>query len=91
MTLIGCVVAAECGSGPGEHVGISAPTTEDITTTQQLKEACRVVGVELLDHVILGSNGRHWSWANDERPGRLLKTGDRSAGTIAARDRGRGR
>ena len=48
--------------------GIPTPSPEDIATTQQLDKACQIVGIELLDHVIIGHHGRYWSWANDERP-----------------------
>ncbi len=48
--------------------GIPTPSMEDIATTQRLEKACGTVGIELLDHVIIGHDGRFWSWANDERP-----------------------
>ena len=36
------------------------PSPEDIATTQRLVEVGRIVGIELLDHIILG-DGRYVS------------------------------
>jgi DNA repair protein RadC len=47
--------------------GNPSPSTEDILATDQLAAACKVVGLSLLDHVIIGRDGAFWSWANDER------------------------
>ena len=38
--------------------GDPAPSTEDLTFTRRIAEAGELVGVELLDHIILGSAGR---------------------------------
>lgn len=32
------------------------PTSEDIETTRQVLEACNVVGIKVLDHIIIGKN-----------------------------------
>ncbi len=40
--------------------GDPAPSPEDIVITQQLREAGELLGIELLDHVILGDQ-RHVS------------------------------
>lgn len=41
--------------------GNPAPSAEDLTFTYQLDKASRIVGVELLDHLILGSSNRYVS------------------------------
>ncbi len=38
--------------------GDPTPSREDIEVTERLVEVGKVLGIELLDHVILGSNGR---------------------------------
>ncbi|MFH1680616.1 MAG: DNA repair protein RadC [Candidatus Eisenbacteria bacterium] len=38
--------------------GNPTPSREDIEITERLAEAGRVLGIDLLDHVILGSKGR---------------------------------
>lgn len=68
--------------------GIPTPSMDEIATMEQLEKACRIVGIELLDHVIIGQDGRFWSWANEERPRWLSETASRSIGPIAAEDRG---
>ena len=35
--------------------GDTTPSKADIATTERLAEACQIVGVELLDHLIIGS------------------------------------
>lgn len=41
--------------------GSPNPSEEDIETTSRIKEAGEVLGVELLDHVIIGSEGKYVS------------------------------
>lgn len=41
--------------------GDPGPSPEDIAVTQRLKEAGKLLGIELLDHVIIASDGRHVS------------------------------
>lgn len=38
--------------------GDPTPSREDIEITERLAEAGRVLGIDLLDHVVLGSDGR---------------------------------
>jgi len=33
------------------------PSTEDVETTKKLKEAGKIIGISLLDHVIIGGDG----------------------------------
>lgn len=40
--------------------GDPTPSREDINTTKRLKEAGKILGIEILDHIILGDN-RHVS------------------------------
>lgn len=37
--------------------GILKPSEEDLSVTQRLKEAGKILGIELLDHIILIENG----------------------------------
>jgi DNA repair protein RadC len=48
--------------------GIPSPSAEDIHATEQLAAACKVVGLALLDHVIIGHGGAFWSWSQDGAP-----------------------
>ena len=41
--------------------GDPEPSTEDTTITRRIKEAGILMGIELLDHVIIGSEGRFYS------------------------------
>lgn len=41
--------------------GDTAPSTEDINITKRLKEAGNIIGIELLDHIIIGSEGNSCS------------------------------
>lgn len=41
--------------------GDPEPSTEDTTITRRIKEAGTLMGIELLDHVIIGSEGRFYS------------------------------
>ena len=54
--------------------GDPEPSTEDTTITKRIKEAGTLMGIELLDHVIIGSEGRFYSmkeqgiiWGNGAR------------------------
>ena len=61
--------------------GDPSPSASDLTFTQRLAEAFEVVGLELLDHVILGREG-HFSFLDcgilpgAEGPGGLAKAAD---------------
>ncbi|MBN2565514.1 MAG: DNA repair protein RadC [Candidatus Eisenbacteria bacterium] len=37
--------------------GLPEPSSEDIAVTERLAEAGRILGIEVLDHIVLGSNG----------------------------------
>jgi DNA repair protein RadC len=41
--------------------GDPAPSETDVQASRQLAAACEVLGIKLLDHVVLGSRGRHVS------------------------------
>ncbi|MFL0250133.1 JAB domain-containing protein [Clostridium neuense] len=41
--------------------GNTEPSQEDITITKRLKEAGKLIGIELLDHIIIGSKGKYCS------------------------------
>lgn len=41
--------------------GDPTPSNEDISITKRLKEAGKLMGIELLDHIIIGSEGRYCS------------------------------
>jgi DNA repair protein RadC len=41
--------------------GDPAPSAEDVSTTRQLLQAGRLLGIELLDHVVLGQAQRYVS------------------------------
>lgn len=43
--------------------GVADPSSDDITLTRKFKEACEIVGLTLLDHVIIGKRGT-FSFAN---------------------------
>ena len=41
--------------------GETEPSTEDINITKRIKEAGVLMGIELIDHIIIGSEGRYLS------------------------------
>ena len=41
--------------------GDISPSSEDIGITNRLKEAGKIIGIELIDHIIIGSEGRYCS------------------------------
>ena len=49
-----------------ESYGFPTPRNEDWHFTKRMKEAADVMGVELLDHLVLGATGR---WASLHRRG----------------------
>ncbi len=51
-----CIVAHNHPSGD------PTPSQEDIALTRRLYDACQLVGVPVLDHVIIGTDGRYYSW-----------------------------
>jgi len=36
--------------------GDTEPSTDDINITKKIKEACDIVGIKVLDHIIIGKN-----------------------------------
>lgn len=42
--------------------GNSVASREDIEVTKRLAEACKIMGIELLDHVIVSYTGKHFSF-----------------------------
>lgn len=42
--------------------GDTTPSPEDYKVTQRLREAGSVLGIDLIDHIILGDNGRYHSF-----------------------------
>ena len=54
------------------HTGASAstlrdcqPSREDRALTQRLVEAGKLLGISILDHVIIGGEGRYFSFADE--------------------------
>jgi DNA repair protein RadC len=41
--------------------GDVTPSSEDISITERLVEAGKIIGISLLDHIIIGSNGKYCS------------------------------
>ena len=52
--MIGAVKIALTHNHPG---GDSTPSDYDIQSTKTLKEACNIMGIELLDHIIVSQTG----------------------------------
>lgn len=46
--------------------GNTYPSAEDLKITRRIKEAGELLGVELLDHVIIGDNGDFYSFKRDD-------------------------
>ena len=42
--------------------GIPTPSEDDISITKRLSEAGKVLGIDVIDHVIIGSNGNYKSF-----------------------------
>lgn len=53
--------AAAIVVGHNHPSGDPKPSEEDLSITERLLQACRIMGIELLDHVVLGEN-RHISF-----------------------------
>ncbi|MBA4302204.1 MAG: DNA repair protein [Cyclobacterium sp.] len=45
--------------------GNSAPSEQDLRLTGRVKNACKEMDIELLDHLIIGSNGEYTSLADE--------------------------
>jgi DNA repair protein RadC len=55
-----------------QHIGASAstlrdvqPSREDRATTKRLVDAGKLLGIEVLDHVIIGREGVYFSFADE--------------------------
>ena len=42
--------------------GDPSPSQPDISTTQRVKDAGKILGIEVIDHVIIGKEGRYYSF-----------------------------
>ena len=38
------------------QVGNSNPSTQDYEVTKKLEQAAKIIGIELLDHIVIGNN-----------------------------------
>lgn len=47
--------------------GDSEPSGDDVSITRRLSEAGKLLGVELLDHLIIGHDGRYYSFSEAGR------------------------
>ncbi|MDF2700734.1 MAG: repair protein RadC [Haloplasmataceae bacterium] len=45
--------------------GDTEPSVEDINLTNRLTEAGKVIGIQLVDHIIIGSEGRYYSFKEE--------------------------
>lgn len=45
--------------------GDAKPSSEDITITQKLKKGGELLGIEVLDHIIIGKNNTYFSFKED--------------------------
>ena len=57
--------AAAIICGHNHPSGDCQPSKEDRAITQRLKEAGALLGINLLDHVIVGGEGRYFSFADE--------------------------
>lgn len=48
--------------------GDTSPSHDDVKTTDSFYEACKIVGIQLLDHIILGKNEYSSFWELDLMP-----------------------
>jgi DNA repair protein RadC len=50
--------------GHGHPSGCAEPSAEDREITRRLRDAGELLGIRVVDHVILGDNGQHYSFAD---------------------------
>lgn len=48
--------------------GETALSQEDMEATEQIRKAGEMLGIEVLDHIILGSGDRYYSFRENEKP-----------------------
>lgn len=51
--------------GHNHPSGDTTPSREDINVTKRLMDGGKVLGIEVLDHIIIGDNGRYRSFKED--------------------------
>ena len=51
--------------GHNHPSGDATPSREDIAITRRLVEGGKILGIEILDHIIIGDNGRYRSFKED--------------------------
>lgn len=59
--------AASLVIGHNHPSGDPEPSDDDLAVTQRISEAARIIGVNLLDHIVVGSNG----WVSLARRGAI--------------------
>lgn len=47
------------------HSGLLDPSTPDLNITRRIKEACKQLDIELLDHLIINGDGKYYSFADE--------------------------
>lgn len=47
--------------------GNAEPSNEDTEITKRIKEAGKIIGIELLDHIIIGSEGNYYTFRGEGR------------------------
>ena len=57
--------AAALVLGHNHPSGNPAPSTEDLTITTRLVKAGKILGIQILDHVIIGSSSQYYSFADE--------------------------
>lgn len=46
--------------------GECSPSAEDVKMTQRIREACSLVGIQLVDHIIIALNGQFFSFVQEK-------------------------
>lgn len=46
--------------------GNTSPSNDDILVTRRIAEACRIMDIGLLDHIIVGENGKYYSFGEND-------------------------
>lgn len=58
--LLNAASIAICHNHPSGDI---TPSPEDINATKQLKNACEVIGIKLVDHLIIGAHQGHYYYS----------------------------
>ena len=53
--------------GHNHPSGDPTPSPEDVTLTSRLQEAGRLLGIDVLDHIVIGHSGRYTSFKETGR------------------------